>query len=361
MKIWPEDVDIEHCQHVKFGIDPTSDVLHLGHLVPLRVIRRLQEQGKRVTIVLGTWTAQLGDPSGKNKMRPMLDANVVHSNASNIHIQLSQILHPGFEIFYNHNLPFTAYGLLEFISKFNVNELLARNSFRERQAKDIPIGMHELLVPVLQGLDSFYLNCDLEIGGEDQLFNFSITRKLQEKYGQKPQACILTPLINGTDGRKMSKSFANHISFHDSAENIFGKCMSVDDETMMEWIPILTDITNTDVHPLELKKQMAFDITKQFCGVTMAEQAQEEFELHVQNNIIPDESKRDFIVIEDDESIIDLICKSIKCSKSEARRLLNSNAIKQIVDNELHVINDNLVVRAGNSFKIGKRKFVTAL
>jgi len=198
---------------VKFGIDPTSDKLHLGHLVPLRMVKTLKDMGHTIDVVLGSFTAQMGDPSEKDKMRPMLSDTETKANAESILIQVKRILGSDINIHFNHTWfeKMTLPQMMNIVSKFNVNHLLSRDSFQNRIKNNNSIGIHELLVPILQGLDSVELKSDIEIGGTDQLFNFMISREMQEKSGMKPEICLFAPIINGLDGRKMSKSLNNCI------------------------------------------------------------------------------------------------------------------------------------------------------
>ncbi|MHA2063634.1 MAG: tyrosine--tRNA ligase, partial [Candidatus Thorarchaeota archaeon] len=253
---------------IKFGIDPTRERLHLGHFVPLRLLKQLQEQGHSIHLILGTFTAQMGDPSGKDKTRPILDEATVKANGEKILEQVERVLHPGFTVHRNHmffenmNVPFF---LTQLTSQFTVAHMMARDGFKKRGQSGV--AMHELLTPILQGWDSVMVNADVEIGGTDQLFNFQISRDLQAKQGQTPQVCLMTPIINGTDGRKMSKSLDNCIFLDDAPEEIFGKVMSISDEVMEEWIPLLADTDLSSIeHPMKKKKMLAANIVRQLHG-----------------------------------------------------------------------------------------------
>ena len=351
MEVFPSGSNITSANNVKFGIDPTFPKLHLGHLVPLRVVKKLKDRGKSITIVLGTFTAQLGDPSGKEKTRPILSSSDTESNANSILTQVRSILGEGFDVFRNGDLfnKMTASELLQICSKFTTTQLLSRDAFQKRMSNDQSISLHELIVPICQGWDSVHLKSDLEIGGTDQLFNFQIARKLQELEGQKPEMCLMAPIINGTDGRKMSKSLGNCIFLTESSTDIFGKCMSVSDETMNEWIPLLTDLENLPDHPMERKKAMAFDIVKQIKGEQEAIKAQEGFGNVIQKSELPD----DMMEVESGY-ILDVVTKIRNCSKSEARRLMKGNAIS--VNNE-KITDEMHKVETGDIIKVGKRHF----
>jgi len=348
-EIFPEGSDIKGLNRVKFGIDPTFPALHLGHLVPLRIVKKLQDEGKDITIVLGTFTAQMGDPSGKDETRPILSEEEVRKNAKHILMHVKQILKPGFHVFKNGDR-FSEMGvpeLMQIVSDFTVQQMTRRDAFAKRLANGVAIGVHELIVPILQGIDSVTVESEIEIGGTDQLFNFQVARRLQELNGQEPQVCIMAPIINGTDGRKMSKSLGNCIFLDDDPTDIFGKCMSISDETMNEWIPILTD-ENKESKPMARKKKMAFDIVEQLFDISMAETCLKQFEDRIQNKEIPDD-------IEDirADDLLDAIIKIRGCSKTQARRLLADGAVK--IDG-VKAVEDSHIAH-GQIIKIGKRDF----
>ncbi|MEK6829509.1 MAG: tyrosine--tRNA ligase [Nanoarchaeota archaeon] len=348
-EIFPEGSDINGLKKVKFGIDPTFPRLHLGHLVPLRVVKKLQEQGKDITIVLGTFTAQMGDPSGRDQTRPILSAEEVEKNAEKILMQVRGILNPGFKVFKNGDVfnKMTVPELMKIVSDFTIQQMTHRNAFSKRIESNTPIAIHELIVPILQGTDSVKLESEIEIGGTDQLFNFQVTRKLQEINGQKPEICILAPIINGTNGIKMSKSLGNCIFLDEDPTDVFGKCMSVSDDVMNEWIPLLTD-ENKESNPMSRKKKMAFDIVEQLFDKTMAEVCLKQFEDRIQNKEIPDEIEE---IRADD--LLDAVVKIRGCSKSDARRLIDQGGVK--IDDEK--ADEKSVIKTGQIIKVGKRDF----
>lgn len=354
LEVFPKNSDLNKLKRVKFGIDPTFPKLHLGHLVPLRVVKDMQEQGKDVTIVLGTFTAQMGDPSGKDQTRPILSKVDVEDNAEHILNQVNSILNPGFSVFRNGDLfnVMTVPTLLETVSKFTTQNLLSRDAFQKRMENEQSIGLHELIVPILQGTDSVHLKSEIEIGGSDQLFNFQIARRLQELDGQTPEVCLMAPIINGTDGRKMSKSLGNCIFLDESSEDIFGKCMSISDDVMTEWIPLLTDLTDLDENPMRRKKQMSHDILRQIKGIEEADLALINFTNTIQSKNLPE--KIDEIIKCD---LIEFITKVRNCSNTEARRLLNSGGVK-VNDAK---IKDGFELESGQIVKIGKRNFAKVI
>lgn len=357
---FPENSDIKNLTRVKFGIDPTFPKLHLGHLVALRIVNKLRDMGKDITIVLGTFTAQLGDPSGKDKTRPILNSTSTEINATLILDQLYKILGTNIDVFKNGTIfkDMPTPTLLNLCSNFTVKHMLSRDSFQKRIESDEPIALHELIVPICQGYDSLYLETEIEIGGTDQLFNFQVARKLQEDHKQTPEICLMIPIINGTDGRKMSKSLDNCIYLKDLPRDVFGKCMSISDETMNEWIPLLTDLEDLPEHPMERKKLMAKDIVRQLYDEESSELVYKHFQDTIQDKNLPDEIKKVIIERNYDATvyrpIIDAVTQIKDCSKSEARRLLLANAVS-IKDNK--ITDFDYVPKKGDVIKVGKRNF----
>lgn len=355
MILFPPNSNIPVCSRVKFGIDPTFHRLHLGHMVPLRIVKNMIERGHSVTIVLGTFTAQLGDPSGVDKTRPILSECETAKNAVLIKSQLISFFGPLFSkirFFENHTLHNETKlpDFLRTVSRFSVSHMLNRDGFVRRQENGQQIGLHELLVPICQGMDSVHLNSEIEIGGQDQLFNFQITRQLQEQNGITPQVCILTSIISGTDGRKMSKSLRNCIFMDDEPNDIFGKVMSVSDDVMKEWFTSLSNSEQLN-NPLDNKKLLAFDIVKQLHGETTAHIAKESFESTIQKKNVPEN-----ILVVFASNIIDaLIQIDGITSKTQARTLIDSKSVS--IDGSV-VTDHNTQVFAGQIIKKGKRHFI---
>lgn len=247
MTIFPEHADISSLKNVKFGIDPTFNRLHIGHLVPLAWL--MKNHRKDITIVLGVVTAQLGDPSGREKTRPILSGQVVSRNADTIKDFLKRTL-PTVRVVYQDI--WDVIPLLTLASNFTVAKMMSRDGFARRDG----VATHELMVPLLQAMDSVALNTELEIGGEDQLFNFEVTREVQKIHGQKPEACLMFPVLRGTDGKKMSKSSGNCIWLDDP--NIKQRVMAIPDEIMDEWIPLFCDASKAvPQHPKARKEMLA--------------------------------------------------------------------------------------------------------
>lgn len=253
MKIFPEHANVHNLVRTKFGIDPTFNRLHIGHLVPLAWLKK--QEKRDVTIVLGTITARLGDPSGQDTTRPILSKFQVEQNAEAIRKQVKRVL-PFVRLVEQAELSATQ--LLEISSHFSVSKVMSRDGFKKRES----IGLHELSVPILQAMDSVVLQTQLEVGGEDQLFNFQLTRDVQVLHNQKPEACLMFPIIRGTDGEKMSKSKDNCIWLDDP--QIGRRILSISDEVMDEWFPLFCD-DEPNQHPFERKKQLAAAV-EQLCN-----------------------------------------------------------------------------------------------
>jgi len=365
-QVFPENADLTPCKRVKFGIDPTFPRLHLGHLVPLRLAKKMMLEGHKLTIVLGTFTAQLGDPSGRDATRPILAESDVEANADSIFSQIKKIL--GKENFgtdhfdeivphkwvicrngWLHN-KMTLPTFMKQVAKFTLSHMTSRNAFQDRIANNQSIGMHELLVPICQGWDSVALQSEIEIGGQDQLFNFQVARHLQEANGQKPQACIMLPIINGTDGRKMSKSLGNCVFFDEDPNDIFGKVMSIPDAVMEEWFPLFVDFMVDDIHPMNKKKILALEIVNQLHGLQLAQSAQENCLKTVQNKELPSD-----IPTIPATPLLNAVVACCTISKTAARQRLKDGAVK--VDG-VKVFDEQLMLKPGQVVQCGRRDFV---
>ena len=345
---------------VKFGIDPTSDKLHIGHMVPMRILKELRSIGHEICIVLGTHTAQLGDPSGRDKMRPILSRDDVLSNAERLVPQIVKIIGKEFILESNHSW-FEKRSIADFnriLSSFTVSGLMARDSFKKRNEDGASIGIHELIVPILQGIDSVEVRANIEVGGSDQLFNFQVSRKIQEIEGMNQQTCILLPIINGTDGRKMSKTLNNCIFLEEKKDDIFGKVMSISDVTMEEWIPLFSDNNEiTEIHPMSRKKKLAWTIVKQICGEDDANSSLNNFESLVQRKEILSEVEQvDIDIVDNKRLLINAVKKIRNCSNSESRRLISGGSVK-INNRENTSFDPNLEIFSGDVVFVGKRDF----
>jgi tyrosyl-tRNA synthetase len=335
---------------VKFGIDPTGSEMHLGHLLPLRIVKKFKEEGFPVCVILGTFTAQIGDATGRDVTRPILSEKETLANGKKLLKQVKRIL--GNDIIVRENsdwhnncqLP----EFMRILSNFSVQKLLSRDNFAKRFETNTPIAMHELMGPILQGIDSVVVGATIEIGGSDQLFNFVVSREVQEIMEKEPEICVMSPVINGLDGRKMSKSFGNCIFLNDTPEDIFGKAMSISDETMREWLPLFFDEIDVTKHPMQQKKELAFQITTEIWSKEAAEKGKAHFESVIQNSQLP-ENMPEFPV----GNFIEIVSKIVDGSKSDARRLFQSGAVK--VNNEK--VSETFDLKSGDIVKVGKRNF----
>jgi tyrosyl-tRNA synthetase len=353
-KVVPEGSSLPKSGVVKFGIDPTGPELHLGHLIPMRMVKKLKSDGMEVHIILGSYTAKLGDPSGKSAMRPMLDFATTKSNADKIISQLHRVIGTDITIHYNHEWfdEMTMTDILGLLSKYTVDFLMSRDAFQKRKSDGGTVGAHEIIVPLLQGIDSVKLKADVEVGGSDQLFNFLLTRDVQEKMGQKPEICLMSPIINGTDGRKMSKSYNNCIYINDTPKDVFGKAMSISDDTMYEWYPIFFE-THEKKHPMMMKKDLAQKVTDEIWGEGSGLKERESFEEQFQQKKLPTDIKD--INAQD---LVEFIVSLKKISKSEARRLLAAGAVNIVdEDGSTTKIDPDYKIKIGDIIKVGKRDY----
>jgi len=362
-KDWIENPD--RMLKVKFGIDPTSDRLHLGHAAAIWKTREFQDKGHHIDIVLGTITGRLGDPSGQDKTRPILGFDDVLINAKRIENQIRKFFKEEPMFHFNHRFvsELTVPELLiKLASKFTVSQMLARDGFKQRMENNKPIALHEFLVPLLQGWDSVVLKSDVEIGGTDQLFNFQVARQLQESEGLTPEVCVMLPIIRGTDGRKMSKSFGNVIFLDEKPKEMFGQVMSISDDVCDEWWEVFKKDGNAPKNPMHKKMDLAFDIVFNLHGTDAALNASDHFHRVIRKDECPDE--RDMETV-DPEPLFKLVAKARGCSGSDARRLIKAGAVKLIGVGKLTGVIDTGVMtgqldvpNSGDVIQVGKRKFV---
>ncbi len=353
----PEGQNIESLSgSVKFGIDPTSNRMHLGHLIPLRIVKQLREKGCTIKIILGTFTAQMGDPSGRDSMRPVLSSSETDANANALLDIVYRVVGKDVEVYKNGDWfnKWTLPKMMNLLSKFSVNNLTSRDAFKKRMESGGSLGMHELIVPILQGIDSVEINADIEVGGSDQLFNFHITREVQEAMGQKPETCVMAPIINGLDGRKMSKSYGNCIFLDDSTKDVFGKAMSISDNVMKEWYPIFFSTWNDKDHPMKLKKDLAEKITDEIWGEGSGKIERDAFEKVFQDKKLPQDIKDVKLM-----PIIDMIASVRNSSRGDARKLIIAGGVYRSDDSgNLEKITVDSTINVGDILKIGKRDWV---
>jgi len=357
---------------IKLGMDPTSPDLHLGHAVVLSKLKEFQDAGHEVIFLIGDFTARIGDPTGRSKTRPPLTEEEIKHNTQTYFEQVSKILDPKkITIRYNSELldPLTAKDIVQLCAKATLARLTEREDFKNRIDTNQPIGFHELLYPLFQGYDSVALKADVELGGTDQTFNLLMGRYLQEQYGQPAQVVMTMPILEGLDGQqKMSKSLGNTIGLSESADQAFGKLMSISDVLMWRYIRILLDkdqqemsvleerVAGGTLHPMELKKNMARDIVAKFWSAAEADAAFKQFEAVFQKKDYSQAQEVDLGNLANPILIIDLLraLDAVKTS-SEARRLLEGNAVR-INDEVITDFKANIAWKSGMTIKVGKHR-----
>ena len=347
---------------IKAGFDPTAPDIHLGHFVLLRKLRQFQDLGHHVFFLIGDFTAQVGDPTGRDQLRRKMTPEEVKANAQTYKAQVLKILDSKkTEVVFNSRWlqSLTPQDILELTAHSTVAQMLARADFKKRFEQGREISILEFIYPLLQGYDSIYLKADVELGGSDQKFNLLMGRQLQETYGQKPQVVIMTPLLEGTDGvNKMSKSLNNYIGVNESPGEIFGKIMSISDDLMLRYYELLTDCNLSEIktlHPKEAKLQLAQKMVQQFYSVAQAKSAREEFDKIFSQGKTPENIIEYSIKENPAQKIADiLIAAQLASSKNEVRRLIKERAVShegQPIADEDWVIKKGVV-------KVGKRRFL---
>lgn len=325
---------------VKFGADPSRPDLHLGHTVPLRVLKILQELGHEIVFVIGDFTAMIGDPSGKSKTRPSLSFEETRKNGETYFKQVAKILDPSkIRIAYNSEWlgKMLFEDVIKLTGKYTVARILERDDFNSRFKNNIPIGIHEFLYPLMQGYDSVALHADIEIGGTDQTFNLLVGRELQRDYGQEPQDVMCFPLLVGLDGKeKMSKSLGNYIGVDEIPEIMYEKAMRIPDDVLIDYFKLTTDMNLEEVKKIiekdvvEAHRVYAREIIKMYHGEKFIKQAEERYK-KVAKGGIPDnieEIKIEKSIIDNGISLPDLLLLSkLVPSKSEGRRMIQQNGI----------------------------------
>jgi tyrosyl-tRNA synthetase len=347
---------------VKFGMDPTAPDLHLGHALILRKLREFQDLGHVIQPLIGDYTTRIGDPSGRNATRPPLDDAQIEANAKTYFAQVFKIVRDDpatLDLHYNSEwlskLSFA--DTIQLCAQVTVAQLIAREDFAKRLANQTPIAMHELLYPIMQGYDSIGLMCDIELGGTDQTFNCLMGRQLMQARELVPQIVMTFPLLEGLDGvDKMSKSKGNYIGIMESAEQMFGKTMSIPDHIMGRWFDLLTTVPPQarPAHPMDAKKLLARTITGQFHDDAAAAEAQAGFEARFSKGEL-DESKIARVALKgESRALVDvLVALGFAASKSEARRLLEQGGVRVAGE----VVKDGaLVVPANALIQVGKLK-----
>ena len=358
--------------NVKLGCDPSRADLHVGHGVVLRKLRHFQDLGHQAILVIGDFTAMIGDPSGRNKTRPQLSLEEAKANAQSYIVQAEKVLDlKTLKIVYNsewlNRMNFS--DVIRLASHYTVARMLERDDFTKRYHSEIPISIHEFMYPLAQGMDSVELKADVELGGTDQKFNLLVGRDLQREYGQKPQSIITCPLLEGTDGiEKMSKSYGNDISLNDSPEDMYGKTMSINDDMIIKYFTLAADadknlisqvsidLSDSSFNPRDSKRLLARKLVELYYDEEFASKAEQHFDQVIVNKDNPDDMFE--FSLDQDMNIIEVLHNSdLVGSKSEARRLLNQGAIR--IEGE-KVSDMNMILSSGTEYiiKVGKRRFL---
>ena len=357
---------------IKLGCDPSRPDLHIGHGVVLRKLRHFQDLGHIAVLVIGDFTAMIGDPSGRNKTRPQLTLKEARSNAETYVNQAKVILDIDNAIVkYNsdwlNKMDFN--DVVRLASSYTVARMLERDDFTKRFQSEVPISIHEFLYPLAQAKDSVELKSDVELGGTDQKFNLLVGRDLQKHSGQEPQCIITTPLIEGTDGvEKMSKSYGNDIGLYDSPEEMYGKTLSISDEMIVKWLTLAADadsntiehakkqLEDPNVNPMEIKRLLARKIVSLFHNDELALKAERHFNEVVVGKGIPDDIP--VYSISKEDLIVNVIFDSgLLKSKGEARRMIKHGAVK-LDEERVDDIQATVLPDKEQILKVGKRRFL---
>ncbi|MFO7659908.1 MAG: tyrosine--tRNA ligase [Candidatus Cloacimonadaceae bacterium] len=357
---------------VKYGIDPTGFDVHIGHLVPIRKMPEFQDLGHIGVIIIGDFTAQIGDPTGRDESRPPLTAEMIIANSEKYMEQLFTVLDPAkTEIRWQSEWfgPMGMTDVLKLMGKFTLAQFMAHDTFRNRYEQGLPLGMHEIMYPILQSYDSVAIEADIELGATEQKFNILCGRDMQRCFNMEQQIAVLSPILIGTDGvQKMSKSFGNYIAVFDPPNEKFGKVMSIPDSLILNYfnyatkldpeaIEVIQKELNNGANPMIYKKQLAREIVKLYHGEEAAQEAQTAFEKFFSKREIPDEVPI-FSTKENSSKMIKVLVDSKMCASSgEARRMIQQNAVT--LNGEKWVDFDKeLILEDGMIIKVGKRKLL---
>lgn len=358
---------------VYLGIDPTGSLLTLGHSVVLRKLQQFADAGCEVILLIGNGTVRIGDPTGRDSTRPELTDEQIKENFKTWKEQASKILDFNqIQIKYNgdwlDNLNYA--DMVKLLAQTTVQQLLERDMFQDRLQKNLPIHGHEIMYPLLQGFDSVAMDVDLEIGGSDQLFNMMMGRQLQKSMNNKEKWVLTTPIINGTDGRKMSKSYGNFVALTEAPNDMYGKLMSVADEEIVIYFTVLTDVPAAEIiviekalisgeNPINYKKKLAYEITRMYHDEEAAQKAQEFFEKTVQNKQAPEEMMD--ITVSMDMAVAQVMQQALpQESNSNLRRLVEQGAVS-INDQKVENFNQTLNFTGEAVLKVGKRNYFRLL
>jgi tyrosyl-tRNA synthetase len=362
---------------IKAGFDPTAPDLHLGHSVLINKLRQFQDLGHQVMFLVGDFTAQIGDPTGKNSTRPPLSAEQIAENAKTYQEQVFKILDPAkTELCFNSTWmnKLGAAGMIRLASQHTVARMLERDDFAKRYSSNQPISVHEFLYPLCQGYDSVAMRADIELGGTDQKFNLLVGRELQKGAGQAPQTILMMPLLEGLDGvNKMSKSLGNYIGINEPPREIFGKLMSISDELMWRYYELLSFRSLSEIavlkqqmsegrNPRDIKVELALEIVARFHSEAAAQGALADFETRFQRGAQPDEMPELTIAVQADGIAIASLLKAanLTASTSEAIRMIEQGGVR--ADGE-RIEDKALKLHAGVTvvLQVGKRKFARVI
>ena len=356
---------------IKLGLDPTSPDIHLGHTVVLRKMRQFQDLGHRAVLIIGDYTARIGDPTGQNTTRPLLSGEQIEQNAKTYFDQAGKILDTSeekLEVRYNGEWleKMTLMEMIQLAAKKTVAQMLQRDSFKLRLQADIDVYTHEFFYPLMQGYDSVVVKSDVELGGTDQTFNNLVGRDIQKAYGQSPQIVITMPILVGLDGKeKMSKSKGNYIGVTDEPNDMFGKVMSISDDMMENYFTLLTDLAVDEIrelvdpaktHPKEAKVLLGKTIVTQFYDEATAESAAAQFDKVFAEKKLPDDIAEVEISPEPVAASRLLLHCGLVSSGSEAKRMVKQSAVS-VDGDKVTDPNTEVTPTAGMVVQVGKRKF----
>ena len=361
--------------NVKLGCDPSRPDLHIGHSVVLRKLRHFQDLGHQAILVIGDFTAMIGDPSGRNKTRPQLTLEEARENAKTYLEQAKIILDMNsLKVCYNSEwldkMVFSE--VIKLASSTTVARMLERDDFTKRYDSEVPISLHEFLYPLAQAQDSVELLSDIELGGTDQKFNLLMGRNLQRDIGQEPQCILTMPILEGTDGvEKMSKSYGNDIGISDSANDMYGKTLSIPDEVMLSWYTLAADVDDSflqkikkelddnSINPMEVKRELARKIVEIYYNKEKAIEAENYFNNITVSKGLPDEID-EYLLAEEDLLVNIIVDAGLLKSKSEARRMIKQSAVR--IDGEIiKDIQHSLIPGQERILKVGKRRFLKVI
>lgn len=352
---------------IKLGFDPTGDKIHLGRAVILRKLKAFQDLGHKVVFIIGDFTAMIGDPSDKLEKRPMLTHDQIKENLRDYKNQIGKIINlKEAEFHFNSkwlsNLRFQE--ITELAESFSVQQMLSRRNFKERLAKGQDISLREFLYPLMQGYDSVEVEADVEIGGFDQLFNLKAGRIIQRHCGKPEQDVLTGKMLEGTDGRKMSTSWGNVINITDSANEMYGKIMSMKDELLPEYFLLCTDLPQSEinsaldgVHPKEAKMRLAKEIISLYHSSEEAESAEKNFQTAFNDGGIPDDAP--VVKVDVGTKLVEAVVQhsGVISSATEFKRLVQSGAIKSVQTGET-IIDHNMEIKENQALRLGKKKFL---